>query len=110
MRFFKVRTAEDKREALLIYRSPEIRRLKKCLPETEESNTYINLKTKLNKPFRTKEKIHYAQNLFLKTTPIHWENILLFAIIIWIKQKPVNLVTAMNEYWSRLFKQQKIRI
>ena len=79
MRFFRIGEAEDKRDAMFIYGSAEIRRLEKSLQDRKEDDVYSKLKAKLNDYYAPKKNVHYARYLFLKMRPHDDESIVSYA-------------------------------
>lgn len=72
-RYFRITSADDKADALIIYGGKEIARLARSLPDTpqddagEPRDTYGKLKQKLDDYFTPRKNKHHARYLFLKT-------------------------------------------
>ena len=81
-RFFGIKSEQDKIDALIIFGGPEIARLEKSLPDpadTEITDRYIKLRTKLNDYFVPKKNKYHSRYKFLSTKPQHNEPILSYA-------------------------------
>ena len=72
-RYFKITSAQDKKNATIIYGGQEIARLARSLPDPEDPNgeldEYNKLQKKLNDYFIPKKNKHYARYIFLKMEP-----------------------------------------
>ena len=65
LRFFRIRTPEDNRDAVLIFGGKEIRRLNKCLQDPNGDDIYTRLKSKLTSYFEPMKNVHYARHVFI---------------------------------------------
>ena len=70
-RYFRIKDASDRKDALIIYGGQEISRLEKSLPDPEDRglNIYEKLRTKLSNYFSPKRNKHYCRYMFLKMRP-----------------------------------------
>ena len=68
-RYFRITSAVDQKDALIIYGGQEIARLEKSLPDSDDSNSqldvYQKLRKKLNEYFIPKKNKHYSRYMFL---------------------------------------------
>ena len=73
IRFFRVASPLDRKDALIKYGGSEKARLEKSLPNpkdpSKELDNYQKLRKKLNEYFLPKKNKHYARYIFLKTRP-----------------------------------------
>ena len=73
----------DQKDALIIYGGQEIARLEKSLPDSEGSNSqldvYQKLRKKLNEYFIPKKNKHYSRYMFLKMRPEMGETTVAYA-------------------------------
>ena len=63
LRYFRIKDASDRKDALIIYGGQEISRLEKSLPDQEDRglNIYEKLWTKLSNYFSPKRNKHYCR-------------------------------------------------
>eukprot|EP00794_Sanderia_malayensis_P021364 gene21364-23444_t len=85
-RYFKIRDAQDKKDAMIIYGGRELARLEKSLPNPtpveaeDELDAYEKLKRKLNDYYLPKKNKHHARYLFLRMKPQHGEGTASYAV------------------------------
>ena len=82
-RYFKITSALDKKDAIIIHGGQEIARLEISLPDPEdpscELNVYKKLRKKLNDYFIPKKSKHYSRYMFLKMRPEREETTVAYA-------------------------------
>ena len=101
LRFFRIRTPEDKRDVVLIFGGKEIRRLHKCLQDPNGDDIYTRLKSKLTSYFVPMKNVHYARHVFLKMRPHPGERTVSFAAR--LREKAINC--AFHDCDERILKQ-----
>ena len=90
-RYFRITSALDKKDAIIIYGGQEISRLAKSLPDLEDPDgaldVYQKLQKKLNDYYIPKRNKHYARHMFLKMRPDIGETTVAYATCLWGKSE-----------------------